>query len=116
MLIEQLIYFFFSFFQTQPALKYTSRKSRMEQYPNVKEEVTYIDGEEFIVPVIANNPSQRNYVQRLNRAIIKCDERVPHAFLTSAFIRVTNVNYMSITTVVSIESDIEFCFFSFSFL
>ncbi|CAG8452264.1 2883_t:CDS:2 [Diversispora eburnea] len=81
-----------SYFGKEPPLKYTSRKSRIEQYPNVTEEITYIDGEKFITPIVSNNSTQRNLAQRLNRAIIKCNDEVPHAFLTSAFIRVVNIS------------------------
>ncbi|RHZ86450.1 hypothetical protein Glove_51g78 [Diversispora epigaea] len=81
-----------SYFGKEPTLKYTSRKSRIELYPNITEEITYIDGEKFVTPVVSNNSTQRNLAQRLNRAIIKCNDQVPHAFLSSTFIRVVNIS------------------------
>ncbi|CAG8622693.1 6540_t:CDS:2 [Dentiscutata erythropus] len=35
--------------------------------------------------------TQRNLSQRLSRAIIKCNDQVPHVYLTSTFMKVTNI-------------------------
>ncbi|CAG8509545.1 14866_t:CDS:2 [Acaulospora colombiana] len=80
-----------SHFGKEPVQRISARKARAPNPVNTKEEILHINGEEIKTSTVTQNSSQLNLSRRLNRAIIKCNDRVPHAFLGSTFMRITNI-------------------------
>ncbi|CAG8481173.1 14689_t:CDS:10 [Acaulospora morrowiae] len=80
-----------SYFGREPVQRKSAREARASNSANTEEKTVNINGEEISTFTMIQNSSQRNLSQRLNRAIIKCNDRVPHAFLSSTFMRIVNI-------------------------
>ncbi|RIB00976.1 hypothetical protein C2G38_1064696 [Gigaspora rosea] len=72
---------------SKPVLKISARKS---EYPK-NEEKTHNTIDISTTTSTTLSYTQRNLAQRLNRAIIKCNDQVPHVYLTSTFMKVINI-------------------------
>ncbi|CAG8804133.1 29088_t:CDS:2 [Gigaspora margarita] len=76
---------------SKPVLRISARKS---EYSKIEEE-THNTIDVSTTTSTTLSFTQRNLVQRLNRAIIKCNDQVPHMYLTSTFMKVTNITISS---------------------
>ncbi|CAG8526529.1 4155_t:CDS:2 [Funneliformis caledonium] len=49
-----------------------------------------------------SSSTQQNIIQRLSRAIIKCDDNVPHNYLSSTFVRIVNISVSTESNIANI--------------
>ncbi|CAG8508714.1 16071_t:CDS:2 [Funneliformis mosseae] len=49
-----------------------------------------------------SSSTQQNIIQRLSRAIIKCDDNVPHNYLSSTFVRIVNISVSPESNIANI--------------
>ncbi|CAG8693267.1 16664_t:CDS:2, partial [Cetraspora pellucida] len=83
---------------SKPVLRISARSS---EYLKNEEEANN-SGSDFSTISTTLNHTQRNLAQRLNRAIIKCNDQVPHVYLTSTFMKVTNITISSDSRIARI--------------
>ncbi|CAI2173809.1 17695_t:CDS:2 [Funneliformis geosporum] len=49
-----------------------------------------------------SSSTQQKLAQRLSRAIIKCDDNVPHNYLSSTFVRIVNISVLPESNIAKI--------------
>ena len=62
---------------------------------NLKSESSDKDHDDSSLSFKSFSSAQQDIAQRLSRAIIKCNDNVPHNYLSSTFVRIINVCVIS---------------------